>query len=448
VQFNDQMKKAIERLLLSKYSGIKAAPMLPGLAEGTAVMDKVRRDLQDPPLPHHPVGLETLPPAAQDMTEQEAAILASKPKLANNPITPTPGIPAAPAAPAMPVSQAPAPSPELSLGSQYNDAARQKLYADLAAKKTQGAGWAAAAGLGDMARRMGGSTGGNAQENIMSQVNTDDKSARDQFETGRKAQVDDMSTNLALKKANRDETEYKDQNDPNSQQSRLAVALAQKYAPDQAKQLGWQAGKSTYADVIKVLPIMEKINAHESAKAAKTAAAGDKNSQFIEKQTGKYRGEVTTGNRAYDSYQTVKGMANSVRMAAKDPSAYGDLSSIYALVKGLDPTSVVREGEIGLMREVSGLRDQLVGTLQRWGGKGPITGQQMADIEKIMSRLEDIAADNVVSKAEPTLTQSRRLGIPDNEILGGDIAAVMAKRAAAKGPAAPKVTSGGFKVIR
>lgn len=450
--FNEQMKEALKKILLNKYAGLKAAPIMPGLAEGTMVMDKIRRDLAPQPVQPNPYK----PELPDYMTDSPNYKPDSVPPVPPTPVSPAISAPAvnkpvisAPVTPAIPAPQS-TPSPlespttnDLSLGDKYNDAAREKLYAELAAKKKNGSAWAAAAGLGDMARRMGGSTGVNAQENIQNQINANDKTEREQFETGRKAQTEDLATNLSLKKAGREEQEYKDQNDPNSQQSKLAVALAMKYAPEQAKQMGWQAGKSTYADVIKVLPIMEKINAAEAAKANKELALSEKTNQFNTNKTRQFREEIM-GGKPYAGYLTVHGMAKSVRMAAKDPSSYGDLASIYALVKGLDPTSVVREGEIGLMREVAGLRDRLLGTLQTWAGKGPITGQQMQDIETIMGRLEQIAADNVRAHAAPTLNQARSMNLPENQIIGD----LPTGQSTAAAQMAPKVTTGGFKVIR
>lgn len=408
---------------MAKFGGAEVGPMpvvapTQGLANmvGGAV-SQLPADFMDPvpqgPTPMTPeqqaaAQMPTPPtPPAMPPVAAKPAIPAALPAQPNplRTVEPTPA-PAQPAAPAQP-----------QIGSEYNDAARQQLYAQLAEKRKENAGWAAAGSLGDMAMRMGGNTPIGTQQNILAQGNKEEAAAREQFEAGRKGRIEDIGTNLSLKKAGREETEYQDQNDPNSQQSKLAVALAMKYAPDQAKQMGWAAGKSTYADVIKVLPIMEKINSAEAAKSNKALALSEKTDQFNSNKTRQFREEVM-GGKPYQSYLTVHGMAKSVRMAAQNPTAYGDLSSIYALVKGLDPTSVVREGEIGLMREVTGLKDKLSSTLEKWGGKGPINASMMKDIERVMGRLEQIAADNVRAHAAPTLNQARSMKLNENEIMG------------------------------
>lgn len=444
--FNPQLKELLEKYLNAK----SVVPMIPGAAQTHAVagtiLDKIRGAVPEPG------------PEAPDLSHPELPPLTREDLLGTPPAAPAPQAPVAarpPVAPAAPTApQAPSPMNALApkpatpdvqnvYGSQYDDNARKALYDDLAAKRQQGAGWEAIGSIADMNSRIGGSNGIGSQDRIAGKVESADKLAKSEFEAGRKGRLEDQAANISLRKAGREETEYKDANDANSQMSRLAVGMAgQMLGPQKMKQMGWEPGKSTYADVVKLLPIIEKQVALETAKSNKSLALSTRDDQFKDSKIQSFRKEIM-GGKPYQALLTVSGMAKSVRMAAKDPSAYGDLSSIYALVKGLDPTSVVREGEIGLMREVSGLKDRLLGTLEKWGGRGPLTGTQMQDIEKVMGRLEQIAADNVRNHAAPTLNQAKRMSLAENEIIG-DLPSAQAPTA----PSVTKPASAGWKVIR
>lgn len=146
------------------------------------------------------MGTEDLPEAAEPMT------------LANTPQAMPPRPPAAPAVntavntPA--ISAAPAPMsntpPAMPQSGQYGDAARQQLYAELAKKRSANAGWSAVAGLGDMARRMAGASPTGFQEKFQTRNDAEDKTARDEFESGRKGTREEMADYLKQKMDTRD----------------------------------------------------------------------------------------------------------------------------------------------------------------------------------------------------------------------------------------------------
>lgn len=345
----------------------------------------------DPPAPTYTPAPQTPPQAPVAPTPAPVA-QAPRP-VASSPVAPAPTVPTPPVMPA-PVAQRPQIEP---YSGKYDDNARQALYDQIASKRSENAGWEAIGNVADLNSRVGGGTPLNAAAGVVSKVDNANKTAKADFEAGRTAMVGDQDRALSRE----------------DKRAALEATLAAKRESDQLRH-------------------EDRKLASESSKALKDLTLGTRNDQFKDSKTQSMRKEIM-GAKPYQSYLTVRGMANSVRMATKDPSAYGDLSSIYALVKGLDPTSVVREGEIGLMREVSGLKDRLVGTLEKWGGRGPLTGSQMQDIEKIMGRLEQISADNVRGHAAPTLNQARRMQINEDEILG-DIRTGSAEPAPAAAP--------------
>lgn len=65
-----------------------------------------------------------------------------------------------------------------------------------------------------------------------------------------------------------------------------------------------------------------------------------------------------------DSYQRAQAY-ESMMQAAADPSAKGDLTMVYSFIKALDPTSVVREGEIALVEGNRSIPDKVKGYAQK-----------------------------------------------------------------------------------
>lgn len=82
----------------------------------------------------------------------------------------------------------------------------------------------------------------------------------------------------------------------------------------------------------------------------------NKNPNRIFQMADKLRDEFNTQSKDFisvgDSYNTVKAAAN-------DPSAAGDLSMIFAYMKMLDPTSVVREQEFANAQNAAGVPDRI-----------------------------------------------------------------------------------------
>lgn len=66
-----------------------------------------------------------------------------------------------------------------------------------------------------------------------------------------------------------------------------------------------------------------------------------------------------TGQQQVKQYQTVRNAYQNVQNAAKDPSAAGDLSMIFAYMKILDPDSVVREQEFANAQNAAGVPDRV-----------------------------------------------------------------------------------------
>lgn len=77
-----------------------------------------------------------------------------------------------------------------------------------------------------------------------------------------------------------------------------------------------------------------------------------------------------------DSYQRAQAYESMVQASA-DPSAKGDLTMVYSFIKALDPSSVVREGEISLVNANRSIPDQIKGYAQKLA-----TGQNLLPAER------------------------------------------------------------------
>ena len=84
----------------------------------------------------------------------------------------------------------------------------------------------------------------------------------------------------------------------------------------------------------------------------------------------KYRGATK------DSFSRAQAF-EAMTEASKNPSAKGDLTMVYSMVKALDPTSVVREGEISLLNANRSIPDSIKGYAQRLA-----TGQSLLPKER------------------------------------------------------------------
>ena len=81
-------------------------------------------------------------------------------------------------------------------------------------------------------------------------------------------------------------------------------------------------------------------------------------------QQGARRDEVNlrrefNNRQEVKDYRTVEAAYNSVQAAARNPSAAGDLSLIFAYMKILDPGSVVREQEFANAQNAAGVPDRI-----------------------------------------------------------------------------------------
>jgi hypothetical protein len=83
---------------------------------------------------------------------------------------------------------------------------------------------------------------------------------------------------------------------------------------------------------------------------------------------------------AYKSYASAIPAYTSMLDAAKRNTKTADLNMVYALAKIMDPTSVVREGEIQMANDTQGIADRLNGFIQSIQGEGRLAPETRAGL--------------------------------------------------------------------
>jgi uncharacterized protein (TIGR02594 family) len=83
---------------------------------------------------------------------------------------------------------------------------------------------------------------------------------------------------------------------------------------------------------------------------------------------------------AYKSYASAIPAYTSMLDAAKRNTKTADLNMVYALAKIMDPTSVVREGEIQMANDTQGFADRLNGFIQSIQGEGRLAPETRAGL--------------------------------------------------------------------
>ncbi len=319
------------------------------------------------------------PAAALPPTPAPQAALPPTPPAAS-PVQPAATQPPVPA-PVAPPAAAPAPMTSQSVyGSKYDDNARNALYDDLANRRRAGAGLEAIGNIADLNVNVGGGRPINAAAGINEKINLSDTNAKKDFEAGRTAMVGEQDRQLSRE----------------DKRAALEATLAAKRDSDKLR----SEDKRALADI---------------AKGQRDITLGTKQDQFRDKQTQTFRDHLN-GSPSYKNWQTMSNLNTMAQESVKNPSPYNDLQLVYATVKALDPTSVVREGEIKLFQGTANLKNQLQGALSTAVKGQPLTPEQKQNVVTLIGQLEKTNKDVFLKHEQPTLNQAKRIGLKLNEI--------------------------------
>jgi hypothetical protein len=114
-------------------------------------------------------------------------------------------------------------------------------------------------------------------------------------------------------------------------------------------------------------------------------------------------------------YNVMASTLGSLTGAVYDNSKVSDLEFVYGIAKALDPTSVVRETEAGMVIEAQGLDSATLGRLNGMLGGGTIAAPQRLELIKLVRRRAQSLEPFVKSKREYTLRAGQ--GIIDDSMI-------------------------------
>ena len=121
-------------------------------------------------------------------------------------------------------------------------------------------------------------------------------------------------------------------------------------------------------------------------------------------------------SKPYQEWQSVKTATDMLSEIAKDPSAMGSLSAVYSYIKVLDPTSVVREGEIKLLGEARGVGERLEGVINRLADGQVVNPSEVNELARWAQKKEVIMRKAAQMSNQPIVDQAKRRNLNLNEV--------------------------------
>jgi len=196
------------------------------------------------------------------------------------------------------------------------------------------------------------------------------------------------------------------------------------------KKMGFDIqGQASASDLERLYPSLANIFSSREARAARQdemkLRAQDKAEAQSEKETQKQEARKDKFieaaqkqlSKEFEKVQTLETAFANLEAAKGDKTGPGDVAILYNFIKSMDPTSVVREGEIALGQRGMSLAGQIYAMT-----RGKFTGEMLSpgfrkDVLTIARRLRDKGLDSY-SQAAATLrdTATQRYGFSEDEL--------------------------------
>lgn len=109
-------------------------------------------------------------------------------------------------------------------------------------------------------------------------------------------------------------------------------------------------------------------------------------------------------NKQVQDYKNVVISYNTIRSAAENPSAAGDLSLIFQYMKVLDPGSTVREGEFANAQNAAGVPDRIRNLFNNWSKGQRLDEKQRQDFVTQAKKIVDARGKSI----DPLIRQTRQ----------------------------------------
>lgn len=143
----------------------------------------------------------------------------------------------------------------------------------------------------------------------------------------------------------------------------------------------------------------------------KAESAKDKQEQKNDQWATQAWGKITV-SQPFKNFQEFKVRENTLKNAATNPSAFGDIGSVFAFMKTLDPQSVVRESEYATAANAGSLLTRAKNAITK-AEKGEIlTPDQRKDLVTMTDHLGSIYKRNYDDFLKPVMNQANKRGIP------------------------------------
>lgn len=124
------------------------------------------------------------------------------------------------------------------------------------------------------------------------------------------------------------------------------------------------------------------------------------------------------GQPSMSSLQAIAPTLKSMYRSIGDPSAMADLNFIYGLAKILDPTSVVRESEAGMVIDSQGIAPQLLGRLNKMlSGEQAMSKETRINLYKVAASRAEEMRNAALEERNHAAGQMRSIGAPEDTYL-------------------------------
>lgn len=135
----------------------------------------------------------------------------------------------------------------------------------------------------------------------------------------------------------------------------------------------------------------------------------EKDNRFAEVQANKI-----TSSKFYNDYREVQNRTQQIEEFAANPTAFGDVASVFGFMKTIDPTSVVRESEFATAAESGSLLDRAKNLLSKAEKGERLQPEQRADLVRAARHVVSLFKNQYVDAVTPIYKQAEKRGInPD-----------------------------------
>ncbi len=195
-------------------------------------------------------------------------------------------------------------------------------------------------------------------------------------------------------------------NDPNTQQATQKAQMA--------GQIGAQTDSGINAGQLqdKALASAEKIAQMRANDQGQTQSQSRKEKDIDRNENwASQKWQQVTSSQPFQRFQEFKLRQGTLENAATNPSAFGDIGTVFAFMKTLDPASVVRESEYATAAQAGSLLTRAQNALSKAEAGKVLTPDQRQDILTLTRHLGSVYKQNYDEFLGPVQKQAKQRGV-------------------------------------